>query len=137
MLLFQNAAVLGLIGVATALLGEGWSELFFGGPGSYAIGYASWSSDSASILSLADTGEMGDTYTIYNWGVAIAVTSTPNPQAANSTTFNPEVALSTPLGWSKAQFLLDPGDYEVTIQVNAEGYVDAGAYIRIDRDYAI
>ncbi|PJF18410.1 hypothetical protein PSACC_01813 [Paramicrosporidium saccamoebae] len=105
--------------MAAEPIGDGWRQLSFSGAGSFASETFAWSSAYSVILSIADTGEMGDTYTLYDNSTPLATTSVPNPQPANSTTLDPEVALSTPLGWSKAQFLIGPGDYSVTVQVNS------------------
>lgn len=115
---------------------EGWVPLTFSGPGTFAPQLLIWSLRVGTILQITDTKLVGDRYSVYNGTTFLGSTCLPSPQAANSTTLDPDVAMSSQFGWSNAFILLPSGSYNISVKVEAAGYTDAGAWIRVDKNYS-
>lgn len=115
----------------------GWIPLTFSGPGTFASETIAYNASLGQLLQITDTLLVGDRYSIYNDTTLLGITSIPNPQALHSTTLDPDVAMSSQFGWSNAFIMLPYGNYIIKVKVEAVGYVDAGAWIRVDNNYAV
>ena len=58
--------------ITTYSVGDGWLPLTFGAPGTFASQSIAFTSNNSTLVSLADTGAIGDTYFIFNNGTFLA-----------------------------------------------------------------
>jgi MYXO-CTERM domain-containing protein len=92
-----------------------------------------FTSTTATMLTVVDAFTEGDVFTVYDKGSAIGTTSLVPNTGTDSGTDNPAVALTIP-DLSKGFFDLEAGDHSITIAVvqNALDTVGGAAFFRVD-----
>jgi hypothetical protein len=82
-----------------------------------------------AILTVTDAFFHGDSFDIFDSGVAIG--ATPFVAVGGTCASNPDICLADPLS-SHAAFLLLPGAHAITVVPNASAFGGGSAYFRVD-----